>query len=123
MWILIPMLLVGQAADDILADEAKGGAKAAPAAATAPADPGLPPTALPTTTPAEGPQAAAPSDPKAGDAKAGTENATPAEAAADGEAKANEKGWLHDVLHTGAMGYMIDGGIFMWPILILGVLA
>jgi biopolymer transport protein ExbB len=34
-----------------------------------------------------------------------------------------EKGWLHDLFHTGAMKYMLDGGIFMWPILLLGVLA
>lgn len=31
--------------------------------------------------------------------------------------------WLHDLLHTGAMKYMIDGGVFMWPILVLGILA
>ena len=30
---------------------------------------------------------------------------------------------MHDMLHSGAMGYMIAGGIFMWPILILGVVA
>jgi biopolymer transport protein ExbB len=31
--------------------------------------------------------------------------------------------WYEELLNTGAMKYMIDGGIFMWPILILGVLA
>jgi biopolymer transport protein ExbB len=34
-----------------------------------------------------------------------------------------EKTWIEELLNTGAMKYMIDGGIFMWPILILGVLA
>jgi biopolymer transport protein ExbB len=28
----------------------------------------------------------------------------------------------HDLLHSGALGYMIDGGVFMWPILILAIL-
>jgi biopolymer transport protein ExbB len=117
MWILIPLMLVGQA-DDILADESKGGAKAAPSAATAPADSGLPPATLPETTPAADGKTAA-----AGDAKASAEGDAAPPAAEEGEAKAEEKGWLHDLLHTGAMGYMIDGGIFMWPILLLGVLA
>jgi len=27
-----------------------------------------------------------------------------------------------DFLHSGAMGYMLDGGIFMWPILLLAIL-
>jgi biopolymer transport protein ExbB len=31
--------------------------------------------------------------------------------------------WLSDFLHSGALGYMIKGGIFMWPILLLGILA
>lgn len=31
--------------------------------------------------------------------------------------------WYDELLHSGALGYMIDGGIFMWPILILGILA
>jgi biopolymer transport protein ExbB len=36
---------------------------------------------------------------------------------------AEAPGWFGEMLNTGAMKYMIDGGIFMWPILILGVLA
>jgi biopolymer transport protein ExbB len=31
--------------------------------------------------------------------------------------------WYDELLHSGALGYLIDGGIFMWPILILGILA
>lgn len=34
-----------------------------------------------------------------------------------------EKQWLDDLLRSGALGYMIEGGFFMWPILILGVFA
>jgi biopolymer transport protein ExbB len=28
----------------------------------------------------------------------------------------------HDFLHSGAMGYMLDGGVFMWPILFMAIL-
>jgi biopolymer transport protein ExbB len=31
--------------------------------------------------------------------------------------------WLRELFGSGAMGLMLDGGFFMWPILILGVLA
>ena len=31
--------------------------------------------------------------------------------------------WYEEMLHSGALGYMIDGGFFMWPILFLGILA
>jgi len=34
-----------------------------------------------------------------------------------------DNGRLYDLFHTGAMKYMLDGGWFMWPILLLGVLA
>ena len=34
-----------------------------------------------------------------------------------------ESPWYSEMLNSGAMGYMIEGGIFMWPILILGILA
>lgn len=33
------------------------------------------------------------------------------------------KPWYEEMLTSGLMGYMIAGGIFMWPILILGILA
>lgn len=120
MWILIPLLLVAQA-DDILADESKGVAKAAPAAATAPADAGLPPATMPETS-TESKTGKA--DSESGDVKAAGEEPAPAESQGAEEAKANEEqGWLHDVMHSGALGYLIKGGIFMWPILFLGVLA
>ncbi len=50
----------------------------------------------------------------------------PEKAAAETESsdKAHvETPWYIDMLSSGLMGYMIDGGIFMWPILFLGILA
>lgn len=32
-------------------------------------------------------------------------------------------GWLQKLLSSGALGMMFEGGIFMWPILILGIVA
>src|SRR5688572_4276464 len=124
MWMLIPLLIAGQA-DDILADEAKTKSKAPPAAASAPAD--LPP-ALPPAPRADAANAAAPAGAAkaAGDTASATAPAaadTAAETPADSDKAAEEKGFLHDLLHSGAMGYMIEGGIFMWPILLLGILA
>jgi biopolymer transport protein ExbB len=49
-----------------------------------------------------------------------------AKGAADGDApltKRSEKSWLDEMLHTGALGYMVEGGFFMWPILFSGILA
>ncbi|MFN0196652.1 MAG: MotA/TolQ/ExbB proton channel family protein [Planctomycetaceae bacterium] len=47
--------------------------------------------------------------------------------AAEEEAAASETGgfWsvIDDLLHTGGMGLMIEGGIFMWPILLMGIVA
>src|SRR5581483_7936751 len=42
------------------------------------------------------------------------------EAAAVKDAAAKESAgdpWYHELLHSGAMGYMLSGGFFMWPIL------
>ena len=55
-------------------------------------------------------------------------NAKPADAATPaskdpGKPTDKPTGWMHDLMHTGALGYMIDGGIFMWPLLLLGILA
>jgi len=44
-------------------------------------------------------------------------------AAAGTGTKDDARGWLHDLLHTGAMGYMLAGGLFMWPLLLLGIVA
>jgi biopolymer transport protein ExbB len=46
-----------------------------------------------------------------------------ATAAASAVVAEAQKPWYVEMLDTGAMKYMIDGGIFMWPILILGILA
>lgn len=34
-----------------------------------------------------------------------------------------ESSWLKDMFYSGAMKQMIDGGIFMWPILLMGIIA
>lgn len=53
------------------------------------------------------------------------EAAKPAEAPSEDKSPAApaEKSELEKLLHAGALGYMIDGGIFMWPIFFLGILA
>ena len=47
------------------------------------------------------------------------------QAVASGVASGGDSGggWFSDLMHSGAMGYLIDGGLFMWPILILAILA
>lgn len=54
-----------------------------------------------------------------------TKAAEQATAAADkaGQVVVAAKPWYEEMLNSGALGYMRDGGIFMWPILFLGVLA
>jgi len=47
----------------------------------------------------------------------------PAAEAESQQAATTETPWYAEMLDSGAMGYMIAGGIFMWPILILGILA
>lgn len=54
--------------------------------------------------------------------------AAPAPAPQDPDDKASQdedapKSRLYEMLHSGALGYLFDGGIFMWPILILGIIA
>jgi biopolymer transport protein ExbB len=127
MWTLLALSLLAQA-DDILAEEAKS--KAKPAAAPPAAAPVTPSATPPATTPATTAPAttAAPAAGEKAKAKTGGDNSATAEPAAEDDAegekdKPPEKSWLSDLLNTGAMGYMIRGGIFMWPILILGVIA
>ena len=38
------------------------------------------------------------------------------------QAVAADPGWFSEMIHSGAMGYLLEGGIFMWPILIMGIL-
>lgn len=119
MILTLAFLLFAQAGepniDKLLGDEP---AKVAPAPATTPA-PMTPtvtpmdPSALPAAKTDDRAKATVP----AGDAK-------PAEAASEDKPAAKaESNWLSDMLNSGALGYMIAGGIFMWPILILGILA
>ncbi len=100
MWFLVSLMLLAQAPSPE--------APANPPVAEAPAADA---SAKPATD-APGAKPAAP------------EKATePAKADSADASKKAEKGWLHDMMHTGALGYMIDGGIFMWPLLLLGILA
>ncbi len=109
MWMLLSLLLLGQAEPT-----APGGA--APSSAVSPADA----TAALTAGGAQSKDAAAPTASEAAP-KAAAPEAEPAADAKDAAAPAT--GWLHDMLHSGALGYMLAGGIFMWPIFILGVIA
>src|SRR5262245_61833722 len=119
MNLIFALLLLGQAGepniDKLLGDEP---AKVAPAPSTTPAPmtPAVAPldaAAAPAVKSAEGTKSEAPAG-----------NAKPAEPASEDKAAAKtESNWLSDMLNSGALGYMIAGGIFMWPILILGILA
>jgi biopolymer transport protein ExbB len=57
------------------------------------------------------------------DGKAGEGTADAAQEAAAEPETPSWQAILDDVLHSGAMGLMIDGGIFMWPILLMGIVA
>jgi biopolymer transport protein ExbB len=122
--LLLTLALAGQV-DDILGDEAKaqkGGKPAATAPATSPAKPAPGTETEPTADASAAAKGAAnkATDAKpAEDAKAESENAeSKKEAEPSGTAKL-----FNDLTKTGALGYMIEGGIFMWPILGLGILA
>ena len=126
--LLLTLALVGQV-DDILGDEAKSakGVKPTPPPAAAPAKPTpAAPAAGAETEPTADAAKAAKGTPKAGDAKASDETkADPKKEKADGkpEELTGFAKTFHDLTRTGALGYMIDGGIFMWPLLLLGILA
>ncbi len=128
--LLLTLALVGQV-DDILGDEAKSqkGVKPSPAPAAAPAAPAAPTAGQETEPTAEAAKAAkggadgkAKPGETAGDEKGakdqGAEGKDDKPAELTGFAKT-----FNDLTKTGALGYMIDGGIFMWPLLALGILA
>jgi biopolymer transport protein ExbB len=119
---------------------AQNGAAATPAAATPAADsasanPAAPGGAAnsagggasegaPTEVGGASPHAAA----KANGGNASADAATPgATEPAAGDAAATSAGGVSEllskVMSSGALGYMIEGGFFMWPILLLGILA
>jgi biopolymer transport protein ExbB len=125
------LLALFSQADDILADEAKmqKGGKPTPPAATAPATP-APATGAkpgeetePTADAASAAKGAKAPAGKSGDTANG-EEARQAESADKKSAEPTGAAKLfNDLTKTGALGYMIDGGIFMWPLLLLGILA
>lgn len=126
MWTLI--FLAFAQADDILADEAKGKAPANTKVAESPAVPPVAGEKNGDTTGTKAPDGKMPEPPKAGEKAAaqGTETAaSEGEKAAEGEA-AKPRTFLtvlDEITNTGAMGDLRKGGFFMWPILLLGVLA
>ena len=104
MWLFLSLLLLGQTD-------------------TPGTDPGaakLPPAAVGNMAPDEG---ATPKPDAAPKAAAETSTPSKSEPAAKGSSTEKPSGWLHDMMHSGALGYMLAGGIFMWPIFILGVVA
>lgn len=122
--LLLTLALAGQV-DDILADESKaqkGGKPTATAPATpAPASPAKPAAGTETEPTADAANAA-----KAGTRPADEKEPAEPESKEDEKREAEPTGaakLFHDLTHTGALGYMIDGGIFMWPLLLLGILA
>lgn len=108
-------------------DAKQGIKKAAPPAAAAPAQPTPPPdgksakAAIPGFSDAE-------SQPVTSEAPAAPaeekKDEKPAEADADsGSSGVGFLGLIDGIMHSGAMGLMINGGFFMWPILAMGILA
>ena len=125
MWTIIFLALAQ--ADDILADEAKTKKPAAAKVAEPATLPAVEMTKSSEPAGAKSPDGKIPEPPKAGekDAKAPAA-AAPSESAAKSEGGENappEESVWSKMANTGALGYMIKGGIFMWPILILGILA
>jgi biopolymer transport protein ExbB len=98
MWFLVSMLFLGQA------------------------DPSVPAVDAPANAPAIA-KAEDPAASKSNSSVPTTANPVESPAKNDSAAGKNPTGWMHDLLHSGAMGFMIDGGIFMWPLLALGILA
>ncbi|WP_254513492.1 MotA/TolQ/ExbB proton channel family protein [Anatilimnocola floriformis] len=131
--LLLSLALLGQV-DDILADEAKAqkGVKPTPPPAAAPATPApKAPAAGTETEPTADAVNAAKGEAGKGKktisaGKLATEESSAAAAPPPAKGDVQPTGLakvFSDLCKTGAMGYMIEGGIFMWPILVLGVLA
>ena len=108
------------AQDDILGDiEAK--AKKTQAAEKSPAEPS------PQT--GEAAEPTQPDQPPAGDESSPGKDQQSGDESSDGEAAAEEEsgseepGRFAQFLDSGALGLLLSGGIFMWPILLMGILA
>lgn len=128
--LLLTLALVSQI-DDILGDEANAqkGVKPTPPAATAPATPAKTDPANATEPTADAAAAAkgtadgkAKQGEPAGDEKAADDKSAEGKDGKPAELTGFAK-TFNDLTKTGALGYMIDGGIFMWPLLALGILA
>lgn len=128
---LLLILLLSPAQPAPGASDAISSAKGSGPAATAPADPGSAgaPTDSGGASKAATSGEASADGAKSGDAKSAAGSASGAEGDADksseGATSAPSTMWdtLDDIAHTGALGYMLEGGFFMWPILFLGILA
>jgi biopolymer transport protein ExbB len=113
MWLFVSLLLLGQADVSPPDSPAPPNVAIQPEAAAPVAGPAQ---EVPATAPAAG----------SGTAQGATPQAAPSPATEpDGSegSTAMSANWLNDMMHSGALGYMLDGGIFMWPLLLLGVLA
>jgi biopolymer transport protein ExbB len=137
-WIALLFLMPAQPpAIDPLDQLEKSGARPA---ATAPGDPGdRAGSAAKAGSTADGKTDGKTDGKSDGDGKADASSDGKSEAKSDGKADTKSDGgdsdaaasdagggfWqlLDDMMHSGAMGYMIEGGFFMWPILILGIVA
>ncbi len=86
-------------------------------AAVAPAD-AKPATAKPADMKAEGQQGEKPAE-----AKPSEESETPGDAESVPASGKTMSEVFDDLCKTGALGWMIRGGIFMWPILLCGIIA
>lgn len=122
-------LLLGQAAPDDPPDPLGGGAK--PAAANAaedllndgakkPAAAGSTIPDMPAAPPVQKTDGAAAPAASSSDGNAGKPEETGDAAGAEGKSFSN---WMKELSQVGAFNLMIRGGVFMWPILILGIIA
>ena len=113
MWIVLCLALAGQA-DDILAEESRGAASPAAVAPAVPVDAPPPATLSGGTEAAPESAPAAPAKSEAAESEA----AAPASTEPSGLSK-----FLGDLANSGVMFYMLQGGLFMWPLLIMGIVA
>ena len=104
MWLFLSLLLIGQVAPSLADDGAPQK---------------LPTVTAANATPSDGASVKSETAPKS----AAAPPAANTESTSSGGSNDKPSGWMHDMLHSGALGYMIAGGIFMWPILVLGVVA
>ena len=130
MWTLI--FLAFAQSDDILADEAKAKAPVAAKAAEPVAAPPAGEVKSGDSPTAKTPEAAGAKPQASGAAKEAKESPGKGEASAEKAdvgtktEEAKPRTWLttlDEITNTGAMGDMRKGGFFMWPILVLGILA